>query len=168
MDCTFPSGQTISVPFWVLCRVIGVNVANNSLWTHLFTYFKNNLIYFWLCKSLSLLGLSPVVASGGCSLVVAQGLLIAVVSLEQSMGSGRVGLGSCCTRAQELPFLKHRLWSTGSIAAAHGFSCSVACGNFPDQGLNLHLWHWQADSLQLSHQGSPSPFILNEIAIHLV
>ena len=26
---------------------------------------------------------------------------------------------------------------------------------FSTQGLNLHLLHWQADSLQLSHQGSP-------------
>ena len=67
-------------------------MANNSLWTHLFTYFKNNLIYFWLCKSLSLLGLSPVVASGGCSLVVAQGLLIAVVSLDAEHGLRACGL----------------------------------------------------------------------------
>ena len=27
---------------------------------------------------------------------------------------------------------------------------------FPDQGLNRRLLHWQADSLPLSHQGSPS------------
>ena len=33
-------------------------------------------------------------------------------------------------------------------------SCSTACGIFPDQGLNLCLLHWQADSLPLSHQGS--------------
>ena len=26
---------------------------------------------------------------------------------------------------------------------------------FPDQGSNLCLLHWQADSLPLSHQGSP-------------
>ena len=36
-----------------------------------------------------------------------------------------------------------------------GFSCSVACKIFPDQGLNLCLLHWQADSYPLSHQGSP-------------
>ncbi|XDC54899.1 hypothetical protein R6Z07M_006081 [Ovis aries] len=28
-------------------------------------------------------------------------------------------------------------------------------GIFPAQGLNLHLLHWQADSLPLRHQGSP-------------
>ena len=30
-------------------------------------------------------------------------------------------------------------------------------GIFPTQGLNLCLLHWQADSLPLSHQGSPIP-----------
>ena len=40
---------------------------------------------------------------------------------------------------------------------AHGFSCPAACGIFPDQGSNSCLLHWQADSLPLSHQGSPPP-----------
>ena len=37
----------------------------------------------------------------------------------------------------------------------HGLSCSEMCGIFPDQGSNLCLLHWQADSLPLSHQGCP-------------
>ena len=32
-------------------------------------------------------------------------------------------------------------------------------GIFLDQGSNLCLWHWQVDSLPLSHQGSPLIFI---------
>ena len=28
------------------------------------------------------------------------------------------------------------LQSTGSVVAGHGFSCSAACGSFPDQGSN--------------------------------
>ena len=42
-----------------------------------------------------------------------------------------------------------------------GFRCSSALGIFPGQGLNPCLLHWQADSLPLSHQGSPEkqPFI---------
>ena len=51
----------------------------------------------------------------------------------QSMGSRHAGFGSCGSWA-----LKRRLSS-----AAHGLSCSVACGIFLDQGLNpcpLHLW----------------------------
>ena len=41
-----------------------------------------------------------------------------------------------------------------------GHNIGVGChfplqGIFPTQGLNLRLLHWQADSLLLSHQGSP-------------
>ena len=51
-------------------------------------------------------------------------------------------------------------WSTvssraGSVVVAHGPSCSVACGIFPDQGSNPCPLHWQADSQPLRHQGSP-------------
>ena len=46
-------------------------------------------------------------------------------------------------------------WRTGSSVAVHGLHCSTACGSLPDQGLNLCPLHWQADSLPLSHQGSP-------------
>ena len=52
-------------------------------------------------------------------------------------------------------------WALGaraSVVVAHGFSCSVACGIFPDQGLNPCPLHWQADSEPLCHQGSPCPF----------
>ena len=39
-------------------------------------------------------------------------------------------------------------------------SCSIAHGIFPDQGWNPRLLHWQADSLPLSHQGSPESLFL--------
>ena len=39
---------------------------------------------------------------------------------------------------------------------AHRLSCSAARGIFPDQGSNPCPLHWQADSQQLCHQGSPS------------
>ena len=41
------------------------------------------------------------------------------------------------------------------IVVTHVLSCYMACGIFPDQGLNMCLLHWQVDSLPLSHQGSP-------------
>ena len=52
------------------------------------------------------------------------------------------------------------LWGTGSrragsVVAAHGPSCSVACGVFPGQESNLCPLHWQVDSLPLNLQGSP-------------
>ena len=37
---------------------------------------------------------------------------------------------------------------------AHGLSCSMACGTFPDKGSNPCPLNWQADS-SLCHQGSP-------------
>ena len=57
------------------------------------------------------------------------------------------------------------LWSTGSrragsVIVAHGPSCSVACGIFPDQGSNPCPLQWQADSQPLRHQGSPSIYYL--------
>ena len=43
----------------------------------------------------------------------------------------------------------------GSVIVAHRPSYSMACGIFPDQGLNPCPLHWQADSQPLRHQGSP-------------
>ena len=40
-------------------------------------------------------------------------------------------------------------WALGaqaSVVVAHGLSCSMACGIFPDQGSNLCPLHWQVDS----------------------
>ena len=55
------------------------------------------------------------------------------------------------------------LWCTGfscceaqtPVVAVARLNCSKACGILPDQGWNPCLLHWQADSLPLSHQGSP-------------
>ena len=60
----------------------------------------------------------------------------------------RTGVSSCSTWAQQLQL-------PDSVVTAHGLSWSEACGIFPDQGLNLSLLCWQADSLPLSHQESP-------------
>ena len=58
------------------------------------------------------------------------------------------------------------LQSTGLIVEVHRFSCSTSCGIFPNQGLNLCLLHWQADSLPLSHQESPVQRFLKWIFCH--
>ena len=34
----------------------------------------------------------------------------------------------------------------------HGFSCSAACGIFPDRGLNPCLLHWQADPVPVNQR----------------
>ena len=48
------------------------------------------------------------------------------------------------------------LWSTGSTVVGQGPSCSVVCGIFPDQGSNPCFLYSEANSLLLSHQGSPT------------
>ena len=52
----------------------------------------------------------------------------------------------------EEPGLKG-VWA--SVVAACRLSCSMACGLFLEQGLNLCPLNWQADSLLLDEQGSP-------------
>ena len=56
------------------------------------------------------------------------------------------GLRSCSSWA--------RLQSTASVVVVTGFVAPR--GVFPDQGWNQHFLHWQANSLPLSHQGSPA------------
>ena len=96
-----------------------------------FIYF----IYFWLCwVFISVRGLSLVAESGGHSSSRCAGLSLSWPLLLWSTGSRRAG----------------------SVIVAHGPSCSVACGIFPDQGSNPCPLHWQADSQPLHHQGNPS------------
>ena len=70
----------------------------------------------------------------------------------QLLGHAGFHSGSVC--AQQSRLLGSRV--PGSVVTAHGLSCSTPCGLFPDQGSNLGLLHWQADSLSLSHLGSPN------------
>ena len=76
------------------------------------------------------MGCPQVVVGRGYSLTGVCGLLIVVAPLVVELG----------------------LESTGSIVVAHGLSYSLARGIFLDQGWNLCLPHWQADSLPTSHQ----------------
>ena len=85
------------------------------------------------CVFVALCRLSLTAVSGGYSLVMVCGLLIAVASLVENTGS------------------RH----TGSKVVVHGLSCSVICGFVPDQGLNTCRLNWQANSYPLCHQGSP-------------
>ena len=93
---------------------------------------------FWVFVSVQ--GLSPVAASRGHFSSRGAGLSLSRPLLLQSTGSRRAG----------------------SVVVAHGLSCSVACGIFPDQGSNPCPVHWQADSQPLSHQGSRICFLYSE------
>ena len=79
------------------------------------------------------MGFASVAVSGGYSLDAVRGLLIAVAALVAEHGLQ----GS---------------WASGVVV--HRLSCSEVCGIFRDQGSNLCVRRWQADSLSWSHQGS--------------
>ena len=72
-----------------------------------------------------------------------------------------MGSGASWASAVVAPGLQRE----GSVVVARGLTCSVACGIFPDQGSNPCLLHWQADSLPLSHQGSPSTPLIEETVL---
>ena len=84
------------------------------------------------CVGSSLLCAGFIVASGGYS-----SLLCAA--------SHCSGFSCCGVRV---------LGSWASVVVAHGLSCSVACGIFPDQGSNPCPLHWQVDSKPLHHLGN--------------
>ena len=102
-----------------------------------FLFLKNFIylfIYLWLCwVFVSVRGLSLGEASGGHSSSRCAGL----------------------SPSRPLPLESTSSRRAGSVAVAHGPSCSVVCGIFPDQGSNPCPLHWQADSQPLRHQGSP-------------
>ena len=79
-----------------------------------------------------------VAESRGCSLVAIPRLLIVVTSL--CAQRGLQGAWASVVVAHEL-VAAPVLWSTGSIVAEHGLSCSTACGIFLDQGWYSCLLH---------------------------
>ena len=98
-------------------------------------------------------GFSLAVASEGYSPVALCRLLIAVASLvakHRLMGT-QASVIAFCDSIVAAPGLQ----STGSVAVAHGLSCSAACGIFPDRGLNPCFLNLHMDCLPLSHQGNP-------------
>ena len=100
----------------------------------LFIFYKIYLFYFWL---LSLYFCAWAFSSCG-----KWGLLSSCDAWASHCDGP-----SCC-----------EAWALGvraSVVVAHGLSCSMVCGIFPDQGLNLCPLHWQADSQPLDHQRSP-------------
>ena len=112
-----------------------------KIWAQILFILLLFFLFLWLCwVFVSVRGFSLVAASGGHSSSRCAGRSLSRPLLLRSTGSRRAG----------------------SVAVAHGPSCSTACGIFPDQGSNPCSLHWQADSQPLRHQGSPEPkfFIL--------
>ena len=109
---------------------------------------KKTVIYFWLHRVFTALrGLSLVAASGGYSSSWCMGFSLRW-RLLCSTSSIHLGFRSCSAH--------------GLRSVVHRLSCSKACGVVPDLGSNLCSLHWQADSLLLSHQGSPQQYFFKK------
>ena len=80
----------------------------------------------------------------GLLFVVVHGILIAVACLVVEHGLQTCGLRQLWHVGSVV--VAHGLQSAGSVFVVHGLSCSMACGIFPDQGLNPCPLRWQADS----------------------
>ena len=105
-----------------------------------------------------------VMVSGEPLPTVACGLLTVVASLALVLGSYSLWLWPVASVV-----VAHGLERGGSAVVAHEPSCSMACGIFPDQGLNPCPLHWQADSQPLNHHhGSPSAYILFKSQVLLI
>ena len=129
----------MAIFYITLFQLHGIQIFTNYIFFFLtLGLFIYLFIYGCVGSSFLVRGLSLVVASGGHSSSRCAGLSLSWPLLLQSTGSRRAG----------------------SAIVAHGPSCSVACGIFPDQGSNPCPLHWQADSEQLRHQRSPSSNLL--------
>ena len=118
-----------------------------SFWNFIYSFIFVCTGSLVLCKLLSNC------SDWGCSLVVVLGTLLVMASLvaEHGLQAAWASVGVVCGIMSFGSWaLEHRLNSCGAT-----IGCSEACGIFPDQGLDLCLLHWQADSLPLDHQGSP-------------
>ena len=130
----------------------------------LFTAFPL-MSLFWSLAVLDLcchMGFPLVVVSGATRQLWHVDLSLQWLLSLQSTGSRVLGLQQLWTWAQYLQLLGS---STGLAVVVHELSCSMACGIFPDQGSNPCFLHWPADSLPLSHQGSPSLLLLIKSSI---
>ena len=108
---------------------------------HLFNFGCAGFLLLWLWRGVAFLWLWRL---GTALQLQCKGFSVWWLLLLQSIGSRACGSVVVASWIQ----------STGSTVVAHGLSCCAACGMF-HQGSDPCLLQWQADSLPLSHQGSP-------------
>ena len=109
---------------------------------------KHVYIYFWLCWVFVAAWAFLSVQRVGATLQLwCTGFILWYHLLQRSTGSS---VWASVVAGQGSRSVAHRFQSTGSTAAVHGLSCSVACGIFPDRGSNLCLLQWLVDSSRLS------------------
>ena len=143
---------------------ISIHLSMYSFFRILFPYrLLQNIVLMYLF--LALLGLhcsapaSLAAGSRGYSSLQCSGFSLWRLLWLPGAGSRQTSFSGCSTWAQHLCV---QALECGPVFAAHGLSCSVACGVFSDQGLNLCPLHWQADSYPPCHQRSP-PNVLSRV-----
>ena len=105
---------------------------------------------------------SPPAAASGRALCCSPQAFHRSSSLAAQPALGREGLSTCRVWSQGCA---SQVLEQGSTAVVCRLTCSEACGIFPDQGSNPSLLNWQADSLPLSHQGSPNYSLIHQTFI---
>ena len=121
-----------------------VSFIRSHLFVHFFKIhdsFSKYLCIFWLCWVFA--------AACGLSLIAEWRLLSSCSAWASHCG----GFSRC---GQALGVQASVLQHASSVVVVLGLSCLKECGIFLDYGSNLCPLHWQADSLPLNHQGSPS------------
>ena len=112
-----------------------------------FIYFGLHWVFVASC------GLSLIAASRGYSWLWCVGFSFPWLLLLWSTGSRHTGFTGCGT--QTAFGLVSATVSADSVVMSQGLSCSMPCGIFLNQWLNLWPLHWQAYSYPLHHQGNP-------------
>ena len=104
-----------------------------------FLFLKRLFIYLWLRQDfIAAHGLSLVAVSRGYSSLWCAGFSLQRLVAECWFQVCGLAVVEYRLQVCGLELLQH----SGSAVVVHGFSCFVACGIFPDQGLNLCPLHW--------------------------
>ena len=118
-------GRLNRIWVWYLLIIYARHIC--TYYEALYTYY----LFFKLYLFLALLGLHC--CAWAFSICSKWGLLSSCSLRASHCG----GLACCGAQAQGC---------MGTVAVAYGLSCPTACRILPDQGLNPHALHWQADS----------------------
>ena len=141
------SGTNICLYPSIILMFLAQSHVRSICMTHQFNFFQNIILFIFGCAGSWLL-------HGLFSSCSEQGLLSSCsvrashcsdFSRCRAQALGHPGFSSCSSQ----------LYSTGSTVCRSFFK---ACGIFLDRGSNLCLLRCQANSLPLSHQGSPQLF----------
>ena len=122
-------------------RLVSSRSRNTPVQSNCFIYDFIHLRLHWVCLHCRA-GFSLTVASGATLQLWRAGFSLPCLLL---LGSRAPVAAACGPTSCFSWVLGHRLSSYSS----------AACGILPDQESNPCLLHWQADSLPLSHEGSP-------------